>query len=134
MTTFPDRGLLEQALSPGSNLLIVLDYLDYGRRREGRMCFCPPRPCYESGGIFINQEGRAQYSAPACAGGAPVLETGGGDHPPRVYGAGLPGADPQPAGQIMARLAGRCAAGGDRSRRPVRSSFANSHRLAERLG
>ena len=101
---FPDRELLERALAK-VELLVVLDYLDTPVSRRAHV-FLPTQTLYESGGIFINQEGRAQYSAAAFAGGAPVLETGGGDHPPRVYGAGLPGADPQPAGPIMAQLAG----------------------------
>jgi len=104
LAAFPDRELLEQALAT-IELLIVLDYLDTPLSRRAHV-FLPTQTLFESGGIFINQEGRAQYSAPACAGGEPVLETGGGDHPPRVYGGGLPGADPQPAGQILARLAG----------------------------
>ena len=103
-TTFPDRELLEQALAK-VELLIVLDYLDTPISRKAHV-FLPTQTLYEAGGIFVNQEGRAQYSPAAFAGGAPVLETGGGDHPPRVYDAGLPGADPQPAGRIIARLAG----------------------------
>jgi NADH-quinone oxidoreductase subunit G len=102
--TFPDRHLLERALAR-IDLLIVLDYLDTAVSRRAHV-FLPTQALYESGGTFINQEGRVQHSARAFAGGTPVLETGGGDHPPRVYGAGLPGADPQPAGRIMARLAG----------------------------
>ncbi|MBI5577736.1 MAG: NADH-quinone oxidoreductase subunit NuoG [Deltaproteobacteria bacterium] len=102
--TSPDRELLERALAK-VELLVVLDYLDTPVSRRAHV-FLPTQTLYESGGIFINQEGRAQYSAAAFAGGAPILETGGSDHPPRVYGTGLPGADPQPAGQIMAQLAG----------------------------
>jgi NADH-quinone oxidoreductase subunit G len=101
---FPHRKLLERALSKTESL-IVLDYLDTPLSRRAHV-FLPTQTLFESGGVFINQEGRAQYSAAAFAGGTPVLETGGGDHPPRVYGAGLPGADPQPAGHIMALLAG----------------------------
>jgi NADH-quinone oxidoreductase subunit G len=101
---FPDRELLEHALARIDSL-IVLDYLDTPVSRRAHV-FLPTQTLFESGGIFINQEGRAQYSETAFAGGAPVLETGGGDHPPRVYGVGLPGADPQPAGHIVARLAG----------------------------
>ena len=104
---FPDLELLERALAK-VELLVVLDYLDTRVSRRAHV-FLPTQTLYEAGGIFINQEGRAQYSAPAFAGGAPVLETGGGDHPPRTYGAGLPGADPQPAGRIMAWLAGDAA-------------------------
>jgi NADH-quinone oxidoreductase subunit G len=102
--TFPDRELLEQALAK-VELLIVLDYLDTPLSRKAHV-FLPTQVLYESGGVFINQEGRAQRSAGAFTGGAPVLETGGGEHPPRVYGAGLPGADPLPAGRLMGRLAG----------------------------
>jgi NADH-quinone oxidoreductase subunit G len=101
---FPDRELLERALAKIESL-IVLDYLDTPVSRRAHV-FLPTQTLYESGGIFVNQEGRAQYSAAAFAGGTPVLETGGGDHPPRVYGAGLPGADPQPAARILGRLAG----------------------------
>jgi NADH-quinone oxidoreductase subunit G len=36
----------------------------------------------------------------------PITQTGGGDHPPRIYGAGPAGSDPQPAWQVMARLSG----------------------------
>jgi NADH-quinone oxidoreductase subunit G len=102
--TFPDRRLLEQALAR-IECLIVLDYLDTPVSRMAHV-FLPTQTLYESGGIYINQEGRVQFSAAAFAGGTPVRETGGRDHPPRVYGSGLPGADPQPAGRLVARLAG----------------------------
>jgi NADH-quinone oxidoreductase subunit G len=103
-TTFSDRRLLEQALAK-IECLIVLDYLDTLVSRRAHV-FLPTQTLFESGGIFINQEGRVQFSAVAFAGGTPVRETGGRDHPPRVYGSGLPGADPQPAGRLVARLAG----------------------------
>jgi len=102
--TFPDRELLEHALAK-AELVIVLDYLDTAASRKAHV-FLPTQTLFEAGGRFVNQEGRVQESPAAFAGGTPVLETGGGDHPPRVYGAGLPGADPQPAGQLVARLAG----------------------------
>jgi NADH-quinone oxidoreductase subunit G len=86
-------------------LLIVLDYLDTPVSRRAHV-FLPTQTLYESGGIYINQEGRVQFSAAAFAGGTPVRETGGRDHPPRVYGLGLPGSDPLPAGQLVTRLAG----------------------------
>jgi len=103
--TFPDRALLERALSR-IDLLMVLDYLDTAVSRRAHV-FLPTQVLYESGGLFINQEGRVQHSAMALAGGTPIAETGGGDHPPRLYGVGPPGADPQPADWIMARLAGQ---------------------------
>jgi NADH-quinone oxidoreductase subunit G len=102
--TFRDRRLLEQALGK-IEWLIVLDHRDTPASRRAHM-FLPTQTLFESGGMFINQEGRVQFSAAAFAGGTPVRETGGRDHPPRVYGSGLPGGDPQPAGRLMARLAG----------------------------
>ena len=103
-TTFSDRVLLDKALAK-LDLLIVLDYLDTTASRRAHV-FLPSQTLFDAGGIFVNQEGRAHYSPPAYRGGAPVVVTGAGSHPPRVYGAGLPGADPQPAGRIMASLAG----------------------------
>jgi len=102
--TFPDRELVEQAIAK-VELVIVLDYLDTAVSRKAHV-FLPAQTLFEAGGLFVNQEGRAQQSPAAFAGGTPILETGGGDHPPRVYGAGLPGADPLPAWRLMARLAG----------------------------
>jgi len=110
VATYPDRKLLEMALSK-IELLIVLDYLDTPASRMAHV-FLPTQTLFESGGIFINQEGRVQSSAAAFAGGTPVRETGGRDHPPRVFGSGLPGSGPQPAGQLLARLAGDSMASG----------------------
>jgi len=56
-------------------------------------------------GIYVNQEGRARMVQQAYRGGAPIAQSGGGDHPPRKYGAGIPGADPRPAGWVLAVLA-----------------------------
>jgi NADH-quinone oxidoreductase subunit G len=101
---FPDLGLLDQALAK-VDLAIVLDYLDTAVSRKAHV-FLPTQTLFEAGGLFINQEGRVQRSPAAYAGGTPIQETGSGDHPPRVYEAGLPGAEPLPAWQLMARLAG----------------------------
>jgi NADH-quinone oxidoreductase subunit G len=68
--------------------------------------FLPTQTLFEAGGLFVNAEGRVQASLPAGAAGSPVTQVGGGSHPPRVYGAGLPGADPRPAWQLVARLSG----------------------------
>jgi NADH-quinone oxidoreductase subunit G len=100
--TFPDRKLLEQALSQ-LELLVVLDYLDSPAARRAHV-FLPTQTIYEAGGYFVNQEGRVQSTPPVYLGGTPVTQTGGGDHPPRIYGAGLAGSDPQPAWRIMAQL------------------------------
>ena len=99
---FPDRGRLERALA-ALDLLVVLDYLDNDSVQQAHI-FLPTTTLYESGGLFINQEGRMQAAPSAYSGGYPIAETGGGDHPPRDYGAGLPGADPAEAGQLLAAI------------------------------
>ena len=103
-TTFADRGLLERALSR-LELLIVLDHLASAAAARAQV-FLPTQTLFEAGGLFVNAEGRVQASLPAGAAGSPVTQVGGGSHPPRVYGAGLPGADPRPAWQLVARLSG----------------------------
>jgi NADH-quinone oxidoreductase subunit G len=40
----------------------------------------------------------------AYRGGAPIVQSGGGDHPPRLYGTGIPAADPRPAWMTLAEL------------------------------
>jgi len=102
--TFADRGLLERALTR-LELLIVLDHLASAAAGRAQV-FLPTETLFETGGLFVNAEGRVQASLPAGAGGSPVTQVGGGSHPPRVYGAGLPGADPCPAWQLVARLSG----------------------------
>jgi len=103
-TTFPDRGLLERALSR-LELLIVLDHLASAAAARAQV-FLPTQTLFEGGGLFVNAEGRVQASLPAGAAGSPVTQVGNGSHPPRIYGAGLPGADPRPAWQLVARLSG----------------------------
>jgi NADH-quinone oxidoreductase subunit G len=100
---FPDRKRLEDAFD-ALDLLIVLDYLPSEAVRKAHI-FVPSTPLYEADGIFVNQEGRAQAVGQAYRGGAPIVQSGGGDHPPRFYGAGLPGADPRPAWLTLAALA-----------------------------
>ncbi|NNL75934.1 MAG: NADH-quinone oxidoreductase subunit NuoG, partial [Desulfobacterales bacterium] len=92
---FPDRKRLVQALDT-LDLLIVLDYLHSDIVRKAHI-FIPTTTLYEADGIFINQEGRAQMTRQAYSGGIPVAQSGGGHHPPRIYGTGIPGADPKPA-------------------------------------
>ena len=88
VATFPDRELLEQALAK-VELLIVLDYLDTAVSRKAHV-FLPTQTLFEAGGLFVNQEGRIQESPAAYAGGTPILETGGGDHPRGFTGPGCP--------------------------------------------
>jgi NADH-quinone oxidoreductase subunit G len=99
---FPDRIRLEKALQ-GLDLLVVLDYLDSRSARLAHIFF-PTETLYEAGGFFINQEGRAQKSPASFQGGRPILQTGGGSHPPRFFREDIPGHDPRPAWQALAQL------------------------------
>jgi NADH-quinone oxidoreductase subunit G len=100
---FPNRRRLEQALN-ALDLLIVLDYLEFDALQKMHI-FIPTTTLYETDGIFVNQEGRAQSVRQACSGGVPIVQSGGGDHPPRIYGTGTPGAESKPAWQTLAELA-----------------------------
>ena len=100
---FPDRKRIEGVLDK-LELLIVLDYLNSGVVQKARIVL-PSTTLYEADGIFINQEGRAQMVRQAYRGGVPIEQSGGGDHPPRIYGTGIPGTDPMPAWRILAELA-----------------------------
>jgi NADH-quinone oxidoreductase subunit G len=99
---FPDRRRLERALDQ-LDLLVVLDYLNSPVAQKAGV-FLPTATIYETGAIFINQEGRLQMSPPAFPGGTPAAQIGGGDHPPRIYDAGLPGSEPAPASLTLASV------------------------------
>jgi NADH-quinone oxidoreductase subunit G len=99
---FPDRQRIEQALQ-NLELLVVMDYLNSEVAQKANI-FMPSTTLYEAGGIYVNQEGRAQAVRPAYRGGIPITQTGAGDHPPRIYDSQIPGADPQAAWQILAHL------------------------------
>lgn len=99
---FPDRHRLEQALER-LELLVVMDYLNSEVAQKADV-FLPTTTLYESGGVYTNQEARVQIAAPAYSGGIPIVQVGGGDHPPRIYGAGIPGAEPAAAWQLLASL------------------------------
>jgi NADH-quinone oxidoreductase subunit G len=100
---FADRSRLARALD-SLDLLIVVDYLDSESAQKAHI-FMPSTTLYEMDGTFVNQEGRAQMVRQAYRGGAPIVQSGGGDHPPRLYGNGLPDADPRPAWMALAQLA-----------------------------
>ncbi len=99
---FSDRMRLEKATA-ALGLLIVLDYLDSRVVRKAQI-FIPSATLYETGGGFINQEGRLQAAPDLFKGGLPIEQTGGGSHPPRVYGTGIPGADTPPAWRLLSGL------------------------------
>jgi NADH-quinone oxidoreductase subunit G len=101
---YPDRKRLVQALN-ALDLLLVVDYLTSEVFSAKMQIFIPSTPVYEADGIFVNQEGRAQMVRQAYSGGIPIVQSGAGDHPPRNYGAGIPGLEPKPAWRILAELA-----------------------------
>ncbi len=101
---FPDENRLEEALRK-LDLLVVADYLAT-RTTPLASILLPSQTLYEAGGCFINQEGRVQRALPVYLGGTPILQTGGGDHPPRVFRNDIPGGEPRPAREILADLAG----------------------------
>jgi NADH-quinone oxidoreductase subunit G len=100
---FPDGQRLANALDK-LDLLIVLDYLGTDAVEKAHI-FLPSTTLYESDGIFVNQEGRAQMIRQAYRGGVPIVQSGRGSHPPRVYGSKIPGADAKPAWRTLTELA-----------------------------
>jgi NADH-quinone oxidoreductase subunit G len=100
---FPDERRLEAALDK-LDLLFVVDYVAT-RTAARASILLPAETLYEAGGCFVNQEGRLQRALPAYRGGTPIVETGGGDHPPRIFRADIPGGEPRPAWEILAELA-----------------------------
>jgi NADH-quinone oxidoreductase subunit G len=99
---FSDLNRLRQALD-ALDLLIVLDYINSDAVQKAHI-FIPSTTLYEADGIFINQEGRAQRIRQACRGGVPIVQSGGGSHPPRIYGQGMPGAASKPAWLTLAQF------------------------------
>jgi hypothetical protein len=67
---------------------------------------------FESGGWFVNQEGRAQRAEPVYRGGVPIVETGGGGHPPRVFRRDVPGGAPEPAWRLLGEVGSALSRGG----------------------
>jgi NADH-quinone oxidoreductase subunit G len=99
---FEDRKRLKGALEK-LELLIVMDYLNSEAVQKAHM-FLPTATLYEAGGFFINQEARLQVAVQAYKGGLPIVQSGGGDHPTRNYGAGIPEAEARPAWRMLAEL------------------------------
>jgi NADH-quinone oxidoreductase subunit G len=99
---FPDRQRLEKALAR-LELMVVMDYLNSETAQKAHI-FLPTTTLYEGGGIYMNQEARVQVAQPAYRGGASIGLTGGGDHPPRIYGTGIPGNEPAAAWKLLAYL------------------------------
>ncbi|MFO7555503.1 MAG: NADH-quinone oxidoreductase subunit NuoG [Desulfobacterales bacterium] len=111
---FPDRIRLERAFER-LDVLVVLDYLD-SRKVQAADVFLPTMTLYETGGFFINQEGRAQKVPAAFQGGRPIVQVSGGDHPPRLFREDIPGREARPAWQALADLAGGTSESGKKER------------------
>jgi len=99
---YPDRGRIEAAMRK-LDLLVVLDYLDTDSAAAADV-FLPSTTVFETGGTWINQEGRIQIVRGAHRGGIPVSQTGGGGHPPRVFMEEVPGGQAAASGQTLTRL------------------------------
>ena len=104
MFHFPDQARLKEAIKK-LDLFVVLDYVPSPTMRRAGI-FIPSTTVFESGGSFINQEGRIQYAHPIHLGGIPVYQKSKGTHPERAYGRGIPGKDPKASWEILAMMSG----------------------------
>lgn len=95
----PDRIRLEQALER-LELTVAVDCLETGLLDAADIQI-PIQTIFESGGIHVNQEVRAQKSFAAFSGGLPISVTGSGGHPPRTFRPDIPGGDIPAAWQVL---------------------------------
>jgi NADH-quinone oxidoreductase subunit G len=99
---YPDRQRLQVAVARLDHL-VILDHVP-SPLMEKADAFIPTQNIYESGGHWINNEGRLLAADSLIAGGEPIDVSGGGDHPPRVFDHRIPGSGPLPAFQALAAL------------------------------
>ena len=99
---FPDRQRLEKALAK-LDFLLAMDYLP-SKTWDSAHVFFPTATLFETESSFVNQEGRLQSARPFYGGGSPVSQVGAGSHPPRTFGAEVPGGESRPAWRILAEL------------------------------
>lgn len=101
---FPDQSRLAQALDR-LDLLVVLDYLPSPAVKRAQI-FLPTLTLFErEGSSYVNQEGRLQRAQPIHAGGSPISQISGGQHPPRTFLEDIPGGEGEPAAEILQDLA-----------------------------
>jgi NADH-quinone oxidoreductase subunit G len=100
---FHHRQRLDLAIEK-LDLLVVLDYLESAAVQKAHV-FLPTSTLYESGGVFLNQEGRLQAAPKAYLGGTSIAQIGGGNHPPRVYESEIPGGEVRAASQFLNQIA-----------------------------
>jgi len=96
---YPDRKRLKAALDR-LELLVVMDYLDSPSARRADI-FIPVQTVFESGGTFVNAEGRVQRMPKSFKGGISLAEIGKGNHPPRSFRNDIPGSDVKTANEIL---------------------------------
>ncbi|WP_051328040.1 NADH-quinone oxidoreductase subunit NuoG [Desulfatirhabdium butyrativorans] len=99
---WPDAVRTRDALKQ-LDLLICADCLPTSTASLAHI-FLPTQTVYESGGSYINTEGRLQGASAALQAAQPLLQTSQGQHPPRQFSASAPGNDPVPAWQVAAAL------------------------------
>ena len=86
-------------------MLAVLDCID-GPLAQKAHLFLPIAAVDEAGGTFVNTQGRAQTASKAFTPGIPIVQTGQGDHPPRVFEPFVPGGELYSAATVLLQLAG----------------------------
>ena len=101
--SFPDRERLKRAVDK-LDLFLVMDYLPSPAAQLAHIFF-PTRTLFEMETSFVNQEGRVQFGRSAYRGGIPISQISAGGHPPRVFRRDIPGGEPEPAWEILAKLA-----------------------------
>ncbi len=101
--SFHDQERLRKAIEK-LELFLVMDYVPSRAAKEAHI-FLPTRTLFEMEASFVNQEGRIQFTTPVYQGGIPVSQINGGNHPPRTFQRDIPGGEPEPAWETLARLA-----------------------------
>ncbi|MFO8082756.1 MAG: NADH-quinone oxidoreductase subunit NuoG [Desulfobacterales bacterium] len=130
MFQYPDQRRLKEAIKR-LDLFVVMDYLPSPTMRRADI-FIPSKTVFESGGSFINQEGRIQYASPIHRGGVPVYQNSKGSHPERLYGLGVPGKDPEACWEILAEFSGKIT-GSPLAEVNVREMIASEHTFFSKL-
>ncbi|MFQ5483872.1 MAG: NADH-quinone oxidoreductase subunit NuoG, partial [Desulfobacterales bacterium] len=101
---YPDRQRVERAFDQ-LDLLVVMDYLSTSCVHRADV-FVPTETVFEAGGIFMNQEGRAQRAVAAYKGGPSIDQSSNGNHPPRIFQKEIPVRESKAAWKSLAVLAG----------------------------
>ncbi len=104
---FPDAARLKAAFQQ-LDLLLVIDYLP-SQIAQYADVFLPSSTIFETGGSYINQEGRLQFGQAVHRVGMPIRQVSGGSHPPRIYGSEVPGGEPKAAWELLGELSGALA-------------------------